>query len=338
MRRLFFSGKAASFVRSNGGRFDVVDALIGSLSSSKKKLGFNGLFVARSVGSHRLYDEFERSIQSRWPQSKRGTFAGRLFYSGLNRWLMTSSDAAIRDADMVNVPNTEEASFLRERGAVGGSVIVQPYGLTDENRRALFMARTQATDRLRQKRISFVGMWGPRKGSRVWGEVVRRVRQKIPDAEFVFLGTMVPPAEVMNDIGAEHSNCIRVIPEFEPNDLPRLLSDCAVGAFPSYVEGFGLAILEQLAAGIPTVAFDQGGPRDIIQPTMPGLLVPTGDVEAFANGLVRILKLDHSEYERLVHLSAQTAERYLWSSIARNTLEQYRSALGSAYDASVVDH
>jgi glycosyltransferase involved in cell wall biosynthesis len=92
------------------------------------------------------------------------------------------------------------------------------------------------------------------------------------------------------------------------------------------VEGFGLAILEQLAAGVPTVAFDQGGPRDILR-DMPDLLVPTGDVESFANALVRILKLELPACERLVQASIKTVEKYRWSAIAQNTLERYRFAL-----------
>jgi glycosyltransferase involved in cell wall biosynthesis len=95
------------------------------------------------------------------------------------------------------------------------------------------------------------------------------------------------------------------------------------------VEGFGLAVLEQLAAGIPTVAFDQGGPRDILRPAMPELLVPTGDVESFANTLVRILQLELREYERLGRLSVETVQRYSWSKIADETVQQYRLALAN---------
>ena len=117
------------------------------------------------------------------------------------------------------------------------------------------------------------------------------------------------------------------MPEFSPAELAVLLSTCTVGAFPSYVEGFGLAILEQLAAGVPTVAFDQGGPRDILGDRLPELLVPTGDVEAFAAGLVRVLRLEPSDYARLMQESINTAERFSWSEIAQNTLEEYRAAL-----------
>jgi glycosyltransferase involved in cell wall biosynthesis len=329
IRRLAFPHRAAAFVRKNAGRFDVIDALIGSLSAPKTGLGFRGLLVARSVGSHRLYDDFERSVRRRWPGNDGGTIAGRLFYSGLNRWLMIVCDAAVARADLINVPNTEEAAFLRERFAVDRPVMVQPYGLVMENRQALSTGAASSIDRLNHKTVSFVGMWAPRKGSRIWGEIVRRVRATVPDARFRFLGTMVGKDAVIKDVGAQSADGIEVISEFSPDDLPALLSECAVGAFPSYVEGFGLAVLEQLAAGIPTVAFDEGGPRDILRNAMPELLVPTGDIENFANALVKTLQLDLSEYERLRHASMAAAGRYSWSRIAEGTLEQYRSALAS---------
>ncbi len=149
----------------------------------------------------------------------------------------------------------------------------------------------------------------------------------MPDARFSFLGTMVERGVVLQDVGTELAARVHVVPEFSPHELAGLLSKCAVGAFPSYIEGFGLAVLEQLTAGIPTVAFDQGGPRDILRPSMPELLVPTGDIESFANTIVRILQLDTGGYERLVQLSKQRADQYSWSAIAEKTIEQYRSAL-----------
>ena len=329
LQRAAFPHRAAAFVKDNADGFDVIDVLIGSLSAPKSRMGFRGLLVARSVGSHRLYDEFERSVRNRWPGKDRGTFIGRLFYSGFNRLLMKASDAAIAHADLINVPNSEEATFLRDNAVMGGPVMVQPYGLHSEHRRALISAALLPADRLKMKTVSFVGMWAPRKGSRIWGEIVRRVCQKIPDVRFSFLGTMTEPNKVLNDVGAEFSRQIEVVSEFSPDQLPGLLSKCAVGAFPSYVEGFGLAVLEQLAAAIPTVAFDEGGPRDILHAAMPELLVSTGDTESFANALVRILRLDLHEYERLADLSVKTVQKYSWSEIAQDTITQYRSALAS---------
>jgi glycosyltransferase involved in cell wall biosynthesis len=328
IQRLLFPRKAAAFVRQNASRFDVIDALVGSIAGSKRSLRFDGVLVARSVASPRLYDEFERSVRHRWPDHPIGSLPGRMFYGAVDRWLMRVADEAMRNADLINVANREEAVFLAQNCGVSRPVIVEPYGLTDSNRAELGKSAAPAAERLRNRRVSFVGMWGPRKGSRIWGEIIRRVHEKLPDTRFAFLGTMVSPEAVLRDVGQASATSIESVPEFAPADLPRLLSGCTVGAFPSYVEAFGLAILEQLAAGIPTVAFDQGGPRDLLQPSLSVLLVTKGDVEGFAHALIRTLQLPVCDYQDLADRSIQTAARYSWQSIAANTIDRYRSAAG----------
>jgi glycosyltransferase involved in cell wall biosynthesis len=327
LQRLLFPRKVRAFVKENAGRFDVIDALVGSFGGSKTDLRFRGLLVARSVGSHRLYDQFERSIPRLWPGPRLGSFLGKIFHSALNHRLMRISDAAIRSVDLINVPNREEADYLRKETGRDQAIIVQPYGLTSETRRALAQAAGSPSLRLAQKRIGFVGMWSARKGSKIFGEIVRRVRQAIPDTQFSFLGTMVDQKMVLADLGLDSPQGVESVPEFSPADLPRLLSNCSVGAFPSYVEGFGLALVEQLAAGLPTVAFDQGGPRDMLGNHLPELLVPTGNVEAFAEALVRILRLDLASYQRLVNESMRIGEKFSWLHIADETLRQYQARL-----------
>ncbi len=63
-----------------------------------------------------------------------------------------------------------------------------------------------------------------------------------------------------------------------------------VFALSSRYEGFSLALLEALAAGIPAVAMDcPSGPREILQDGRYGLLVPQGDEAAFQEALARLM-------------------------------------------------
>jgi glycosyltransferase involved in cell wall biosynthesis len=331
LRQVLFGYKAAAFVKRNRRKYDVIDALIGSLPASKEKLKFNGLLVARSVGLYRLYDRFERGLESprSWPRRPRGTFLGRILYTMIGRWRMHCSDKAVQHADLINLPNEDEAACVRQEIASEHPIVVQPYGLTNERRHALFHVAAPASDRLAKKKISFIGMWSARKGAYDWGRILRRIWQEIPDARFCFLGTMVESCAILPDLGLEGSNKIEFVPDYAPASLPKLLADCAVGAFPSYVEGFGLAVLEQLAATVPTVAFDVPGPRDILQSHLPELLVPRGDIDGFASAICKILRLDEPSYRRLAERSVEAAAQFRWSKISRETLQAYRRRLHS---------
>jgi glycosyltransferase involved in cell wall biosynthesis len=330
LRQLTFGYKAAAFIRTNAARFDVVDALIGSLHGSKQTLRLKGLLVARSVGLYLLYERFEHEAHRRWPATK-GKGLTRLFYNTTGRWFRNLADRALLHADLINVPNNEEKKCLESVG-ISAAIAVQPYGLSAARRAALAEAAAPAERRLQLRKISFVGMWAPRKGSRDWPDILRLVWQQVPEARFCFLGTMVDPERVLSDLGLKFSERIASVPEYSQADLPGLLSDCAVGGFPSYVEGFGIAILEQLGAGIPTVAFDVAGPRDMLSRISADLLIPSGDSQRFADALVRLLRSDVATYRDLsTRCRAITAE-FQWSQIASDTAEVYQTHLARLRD------
>jgi glycosyltransferase involved in cell wall biosynthesis len=328
VRLLLFPWRAAKFVRQNADRFDVIDALVGTLPFSKKSLSFSGLLVARSVGLFYLYEKFERAAAKRWPPTSRGKLMGRPFYWFVNRRARAASDASIRHCDVVNLPNSDELRCLRDEMRSAKPAVVEPYGITPARREALLEAAAPAVNRWQKKKVAFIGMWSPRKGAKDWGQIIEQIRARVPGACFIFLGTMTETQNVWRDLGREPADFIEVVPQFQPDELPRLLSDCTVAAFPSYVEGFGLAVVEQLAAGLPTVAYDAPGPRDILGESLPELLVASGDVGQFSAAVVEIFENDFEHYQELSGRSAEAALRFSWPVIARDSAEEYRKHLG----------
>jgi glycosyltransferase involved in cell wall biosynthesis len=328
MRLLFFPFHAARFVRRNAERFDVVDALIGTLPFTKKSLSFRGLMVARSVGLPRLYEKFERFAAKRWPAATKGKLLGRPFYSFYYWRTRVASEAAIRHCDLLNLLNAEELRCVREEIASNKPAITQPNGLSPAQHRALREAAAPKPARWAQKKIVFTGMWSPRKGAKDWGQIIEQIRARVPDACFLFLGTMVETQTIWHDLQFGPVDFVEVVPRFQPDELPHLLSNCTVAAFPSYVEGFGLAVVEQLAAGLPTIAYDVPGPRDIMRNGVPECLVPTGDVARFSGAIVQIFENGFDRYQELSDRSAKTALHFSWPAIAAETAAQYRNHLG----------
>ena len=322
-RRLRFPGRAAAFVRNNAARFDVIDCIVGALPVAKERLNFAGLLVARSIGSHRLYRTFEKMVRVRWPDQPRGKLSGRIFYPIFQQQLFRNSEKALQYCDLVNLPNEYELECLGSKKPA----IVQPYGLAEQWRRKLVETAASPETRLVGQKVGFIGMWSTRKGAKDWGEIIRRVRAIVPGAQFKFLGTLTDNERVLRDLNVPACDWIEIVPEYQPDELPKLLSDATVGAFPSYAEGFGLGLLEQLATGIPTVSYDAPGPRSILQGSLPDLLVSVGNVEQFSTALIRILSSDLAGYRKLIERCGEVASRFSWSTIAKETARLYEAYL-----------
>lgn len=73
-------------------------------------------------------------------------------------------------------------------------------------------------------------------------------------------------------------------------DFTKVLTESAVLAVSSRHEAFPMVILEAMGTGLPVIAFDcPTGPRHMIEHERTGLLIPDGDVQAYTEGLRRLM-------------------------------------------------
>ena len=113
------------------------------------------------------------------------------------------------------------------------------------------------------------------------------------------------------------------MPRFEPDTLGTWLADCAIGIFPSYAEGFPLAVLEMLAAGVPVVAYDAPGAPELLSPEP---LVPPGDTRAMSRAVVRMLR-DRELLAESRRRARRRSSEFTWDDVAARTARAYRDAL-----------
>jgi glycosyltransferase involved in cell wall biosynthesis len=101
------------------------------------------------------------------------------------------------------------------------------------------------------------------------------------------------------------------------------LAKIDVLALPSDAEGFGLVLIEAMAAGVPVIGTNVPGICDVIEDGVSGLLVPPRDPRALANAIEKILN-DRSLREKLIMGGSDRVRRnYDWSV----QIEEYRNLL-----------
>jgi len=105
-------------------------------------------------------------------------------------------------------------------------------------------------------------------------------------------------------------------------DIAAWYAAADVLAFPSVKEGFGLAVLEAMSAGLPVVTSDLPVFHEWLVADRDALLVPVGDVEALADALSRACT-DADLRRSLVAAGRSVADRFTWAASAERHLQVY---------------
>jgi phosphatidyl-myo-inositol dimannoside synthase len=95
---------------------------------------------------------------------------------------------------------------------------------------------------------------------------------------------------------------------------------------PGDIEGFGVVMLEAGLCGLPIVAAELEGIRDVVQEGENGVLVPSGDAAGFAAAIAAFASDRARLSEASRRASASTARRFSWGVV----VEQYVQALKAA--------
>lgn len=320
---LTFAMKAQRHVRTFANRYDVVDVHLGDIVVSKRSLAFDGTLIVRSSGLTHFYNSWERADKRASPPATvRSTvnWQRRRPLLALNAW---ATERSLDAADWVFVNNGAERRFLAQRSGWKSKVVQMPLGLARETLEALAQRPVPQFGVGKPRTICVLGHWSTRKGNRYVPRVILEVCRRYPGTRFLLAGTAVPESKIRADIGAADGPNVSIVPWFDPKDLAHVLSEVDIGIFPSAVEGFGLAVIEQLASGIPVVAYDIPGPADILAALGGDLLVPPGDVGALIDKVCALLDASESDFQRLTAECRAYSRQYAWDAIVPTVLRHY---------------
>jgi len=93
-------------------------------------------------------------------------------------------------------------------------------------------------------------------------------------------------------------------------------------------EPFGLVVVEAMAAGVPVIAADAGGPAEVITNGVDGLLTAPGDVDALAEAL-QALAMDEPLRQRLSTNAHARARDFGPDRVGPSITDLYRTVVGT---------
>lgn len=120
---------------------------------------------------------------------------------------------------------------------------------------------------------------------------------------------------LLPELGLETGQDIALLGTVADAELPSWYAAADVFAFPSTKEGWGLAVLEAMSAGLPVVTSDLPVFREYLAPGRDALLVPVDSPAALAGALTSVLG-DQQLAERLRAAGRTAAARFTWDATA----------------------
>ncbi|MCP3370940.1 glycosyltransferase family 4 protein [Bradyrhizobium cajani] len=253
-----------------------------------------------------------------WPLKLVFTSAAQRHHSWITRWLIRQMDAIIATSDI-------SASFLK----VQATVI--PHGVDTDvyappTDRAAAFAESSLPGRYA---IGCFGRVRAQKGTDVFVDAMCRLLPRYPDFTAVIVGQVTPEQTVFaNDLkkrieSAGLQSRIVITGELPIEQVQRWYQRLTIYAFTSRNEGFGLTLIEAMAAGSALVAARAGAAGLVVEDGVTGVLIPTGDADALAAALEPLMR----DVDAALAMGARGRARVL----AKFSLDAEAARIGEVY-------
>jgi L-malate glycosyltransferase len=151
-------------------------------------------------------------------------------------------------------------------------------------------------------------------------EVFARVAREVP-ARLMLIGDG-PDRSVAEYLARQHKIQDRVHFIGKQDNVNELLPLADLMVMPSEMESFGLAALEAMACGVPTIATDVGGVPELIENGRNGLLFGVGDVDSMSAAAIALLG-DEARLQAMSEAGRKTAQDHFCASRVIPLYEEY---------------
>jgi len=268
---------------------------------------------------HTMYEHYTHYVPGDSPLMKRFAIELATAYANL--------------CDQVVAPSESIAAILTARG-VTTPISAIPSGIDFERLASGNGSRGRAAAGIPAgaRLIGHVGRLAEEKNLAFLAEAAAAVLARQPEAWLLVVGEG-PADELIRQRcqAAGVAGRLRLAGVLQGQPLADAYAAMDVFGFASTSETQGLVLAEAMAAGVPVVALDAPGSRDVVVDRRNGRLLTTATVDAYAAALAEVLGLPVASRQQMVAAARETAAGYATGRCAERLLAVYASLLGHGH-------
>lgn len=188
----------------------------------------------------------------------------------------------------------------------------------------------QLISSIEKNHLLAVGAINRRKGHLNLIEAMKNVKLQIPDFRLSIAGVLsntdyyqlMQKSIIENDL----ENNIQIYINASFNEIKTLLSSTDIFVLHSEEESQGIVLCEAMAAGKPVVATNVGGIPWIVENNVNGLLSDFGDIDTFADNVIKLLKNNLIRTE-IAKRNRFESFKYNWHFISNEIMNLYKTMI-----------
>jgi endonuclease/exonuclease/phosphatase family metal-dependent hydrolase/glycosyltransferase involved in cell wall biosynthesis len=266
---------------------------------------------------HTMYEQYTHYVPGNAP--------------ALRRFILQLTTDFSNLCDRVFAPSESVAAIIRDRGVISPIEIV-PTGVPTSD-----LARGDGQAVRKDLGIpggafvvGHIGRLAPEKNLPFLAESVARFIRRRPDAHFFVVGAGPAEADIRRLFDRRHLRDRLHMPGGRSGqDLIDAYHAMDVFAFASQSETQGLVLVEAMAAGVPVVAVDASGVREVVSDRRNGRLLPSESGGAFIEALEWVACASQSMRDKLRAAARETAEQFSTAMCAERALTAYEGAIAA---------
>lgn len=143
----------------------------------------------------------------------------------------------------------------------------------------------------------------------IWPEVRGRCMQAGVEPELIIVGDGPYRHEMQQQLASHRIICLGFR---HGTELSTIYASADLFVFPSTTDTLGQVVLESQSSGLPVLVSDRGGPKEVVDHNITGLILPGEDRAAWTDVLTTLI-LDNEQRSRLGRSAQTRAQRYTLS-------------------------